>query len=79
MVLNNLIFFFALAVFCVLFNKYFLTILIKYKLNLLIDNQFKKPQAFHELPTPISGGIGIFLSFLIVCLCLILFQNNKSY
>ena len=54
MVLNNLIFFFALAVFCVLFNKYFLTILIKYKLNLLIDNQFKKPQAFHELPTPIS-------------------------
>ena len=79
MVLNNLIFFFALAVFCVLFNKYFLTILIKYKTNLLIDNQFKKPQAFHELPTPISGGIGIFFSFLIVCLYLILFQNFNYF
>ena len=79
MILDNLIFFFFLAVFCVLFNKYFLVILIKYNLNLLIDNQFGKPQAFHETPTPISGGVGIFFSFLIVCLYLTLFHNFNYY
>ena len=62
MVLNNLIFFFALAVFCVLFNKYFLAILIKYKLNLLIDNQFEKLQEADVVEPHdrlvLSGGSG---------------------
>ena len=42
----------------------------KYNLNLLVDNEFNKTQAFHEFPTPTIGGLGLFLSFLILCLFL---------
>ena len=70
--LNNFILFFLLTIFGLLFYKYFLLILRKYNLNLLVDNEFNKVQAFHELPTPTFGGLGIFLSFLILCLFLFL-------
>jgi len=72
MVLNNFILFFLLTSFGFLFYKYFILMLKKYNLNLLVDNEFKKTQAFHEFPTPTIGGLGIFLSFLILCLFLFL-------
>jgi len=79
MTLDNLIFFFFLIVSSVLFNKYFLLIFKKYNHKILIDDQFKKPQAFHNSPTPIIGGLSIFLSFLLVYLYLFLFQNIIYY
>jgi len=72
MVLNNFILFFLLTSFGFLFYKYFILMLKKYNLNLLVDNEFNKTQAFHEFPTPTIGGLGIFLSFLILCLFLFL-------
>ena len=63
---NNLILFFVLISFGLLFYKYFLLILKRYNLKFLIDDELKKPQAFHEFPVPTSGGAGIFLSFLIL-------------
>ena len=79
MILNNLIFFFALFVFSMLFNKYFLVIIKKYNLKLLIDDQFKKPQAFHEFATPLSGGTGILFSLAFVFLYLFLFKNLSYF
>ena len=70
--LNNLILFFVLISFGLFFYKYFLLILNRYNLKFLIDDELKKPQAFHEFPVPTSGGIGIFLSFLILYLYLFL-------
>ncbi len=63
--LNNLILFFILISFGLFFYKYFLVFIKKYKLKLLIDDQLKKPQAFHVSPTSTSGGLGIFFLFLI--------------
>jgi len=66
MVLNNLVLFFLLIAFGIFFYKFFVVKLGKYKPQLLIDNQFNKPQAFHEAPISMAGGIGIFFSFLII-------------
>ena len=60
MVLNNLVLFFLLIAFGIFFYKFFVVKLGKYKPQLLIDNQFNKPQAFHEAPISMAGGIGIF-------------------
>ena len=73
--LNNLILFFVLIGFSLFFYKYFILILDKYYTKLLIDNHFDKPQAFHETPTSVAGGIGIFFSFLIVYFYFLLFEN----
>ena len=73
--LNNLILIFFLIGFNLFFYKYFLLILSKYNAELLIDDQFKKPQAFHEFPTSIAGGAGIFLSLLIVHSYFIFFEE----
>ena len=62
MELNNIIFPFLLLFFSYLISKYFLYILNKSNKNLLIDNQFEKPQAFHEKSTYRLGGVIIFLS-----------------
>jgi len=68
MELNNIIFFILLLSVSFFFNKYLLLIFYKSKYNLLIDNDYKKPQAFHESSTYRLGGITIFftlsLSFL---------------
>ena len=64
--LNNLILFFFLIVFGLFFYKYFTIFLSKYNINLLIDDEFKKPQAFHQSPISTSGGVGIFFLFLII-------------
>ena len=64
--LNNLILILILIGFNVLFYKQLLLYLNKYYPGLLIDNQLRKPQAFHTSPTAILGGAGIFFSLLII-------------
>ena len=54
---NNFILFFFLIGINLFFYKYLLLILNKHNPKLLIDDQFKKPQAFHEFPISIAGGI----------------------
>jgi len=73
---NNLILTFLLIVFGSFFYKYLLKIINKYKLKLLVDDQFTKPQAFHYQPTSHGGGLCIFLSLLIVCLNFLLIENK---
>ena len=63
--LNNLILILILITFGIFFYKYFLLILNKYNFKLLIDNDFKKPQAFHNSLISRSGGVGIYFSFVI--------------
>ena len=77
--LNNLILIFCLIGFNLFFYKYFLLILNKFNSKLLVDDQFMKPQAFHEFPISTSGGAGIFFSFLILCLYLFLTQQIIYY
>ncbi len=72
MELNNLMLIFFLVCFSLFFYKYFLLILKRFNPQLLIDDQFKKPQAFHESPVSTSGGVAIFFSFLIFNLYLFL-------
>ena len=48
---------------------------LKSGINLLIDNQFKKPQAFHETSTYRLGGTIIFLLFILVFLYLFIYRN----
>ena len=73
--LNNLILTFVLVIFGSFFYLYMMPKINKYYPKFLIDDQFKKPQAFHENSTSITGGICIFLSFLIVSLNLVFFKN----
>ena len=73
--LNNLILIFLLIVFGFFFYKYFLLAINKYNSKLLIDDQFTKPQAFHESPISIAGGLYIFFLSLIVYFYFFLFKN----
>ena len=73
--MNDLIFIFFLICFGLFFYKSLLLIINKYNSNLLIDDQLRKPQAFHTSPTPLVGGIGIFFSLLIVFFYLFLFKD----
>ena len=57
MELNNLFLVILFAGFGLLFGKYFLFIIKKADLRMLADDQFKKPQAFHENLTYRLGGI----------------------
>ena len=66
--LNNFFLFFVLVGIGLFFYKYFLLVLKKYNFKVLIDDEFKKPQAFHEFPVLTSGGLGIFFSFFVLCL-----------
>ena len=63
--LNNIVVISVLIGFNLFFYEYFLKILNKLYPKILIDDQFKKPQAFHDYPVSIAGGLGIYLSFLI--------------
>jgi len=76
---NNLILFFFLAIFGIFFYKYFLIFLNKFNSNLFIDNEFEKPQAFHETSISTYGGAGIYISFLILCLYLFLSKQIIYY
>ena len=77
--LNNISFFLILIFLSYFFNKYLPIILNGFNSNLLKDNQFIKPQAFHEIPVSITGGLGIFFSFLIVYLYLFFFGEFIYY
>ena len=63
--LNSIILFFFLIWFKLIFYKFFLSIFYNFSSKILIDDQFDKPQAFHESPISISAGLGIFFSLLI--------------
>ena len=77
--LNNLILSFILVSFGFIFYKYFLFVSNKYNSKLLIDDDLKKPQAFHEVPVLTAGGLEIFFSFLILCLYLFLSKQIIYY
>ena len=77
--LSNLILFFFLVIFGLFFYKYFFLFLNKFNSKLFIDDEFKKPQAFHDISISTSGGIGIFISFLILCLYLFLTKQIVFY
>ena len=64
--LNNLILFFVLLGSGLFFYKYFPIALKKFNLKNLVDDEFKKPQAFHEVSVSTSGGVGIFFLFLVL-------------
>jgi len=74
--LNNLTLTFFLIGFNLFFYKYFLSILYKNNPKFLIDDQFSKPQAFHEFAISIAGGSAIFCSLLIIILNFWLFKNT---
>ena len=73
--INNIILTFFLIGFNLLFYKYFIIILNKKNFKFLIDDQLKKPQAFHISPIPVIGGIGIFFSLLILDFYFFFFKN----
>ena len=75
MELNNIIFSLFLIFFGYFFSKYLLLIIKKSKTNLLADNQFQKPQAFHENSTYRLGGIIIFFLLILVFLYLYFSRN----
>jgi len=75
MELNNIIFPFLLSFVGFFFNKYLILSIKKSKFNLLSDDQFKKPQAFHANPTFILGGI-TFFSLLILVFFYLFYHKN---
>jgi len=77
--LNNFLLLFFLIVFALFFYKYFPILIYKYNSKILLDDEFKKPQAFHDFPVSTSGGIGLFASFLIACLYLYLTKQSIYY
>ena len=66
MELNNIIFSVLLILFVFFLSKSFLYVFNKAEIQILKDDQFNKPQAFHQFPVSTTGGIGIFISFLIL-------------
>ena len=75
MELNNIIISILILFSGYLLNKYFLIISYKYKFNILTDDQFNKPQAFHENSTPRAGGVTTFLLLSFIFLYLYLYEN----
>ena len=61
MELNNIIFSISLLVIGYFLNRKILEIFNRSKINILKDDQFKKPQAFHALSTYRLGGLTIFI------------------
>ena len=75
MELSNIIFSFLLLFFSYFLNKYILLIFYRSKSNLLADNDYEKPQAFHEISTYRLGGLAIFFSLSLAFLYLYFFKN----
>ena len=73
--LNNFFFYLFLISFAYIFNKYSPSILRNFNPNLLVDNQFEKPQAFHKESTSLLGGTSILLSLLVIYLYSFLYNN----
>ncbi len=66
MELSNIIFSSLLVLFVFLISKFLLQKFQKIEFNILKDDQFDKPQAFHENSTFRLGGVVIFLSLVIL-------------
>tara|TARA_Y100000590_G_scaffold377559_1_gene443863 strand:- start:316 stop:1371 length:1056 start_codon:yes stop_codon:yes gene_type:complete len=75
MEINNIIFSLFLIFLGYSFKKYFLLVLKKSKSSLLADNQFEKPQAFHEKPVYRLGGI-VFFSLLVLVFSYLFFLKE---
>ena len=73
--LSNIIFSLLLIFLGYFFVEYALLISKKSRTSILFDNQFNKPQAFHESPISIAGGVGIFVPLLAVFINFILFKD----
>ena len=78
MELNNFIFAIFIIIFGYFLNYYLLLIFNKSKTNLLIDGQFKKPQAFHEALTYRLGGLSFSILLSLVFLYLFIYKNILS-
>ena len=79
MELNNIIFPSIFIIIGFVLSKYLLLIIKNSKTNLLVDNQFKKPQAFHESSTYRLGGIIIFTLLVLVFLYLYFYKDIFLY
>ena len=75
MELNNIVFSFFLLIFGYFFNNYILLLLKKSNTNLMADNDFHKPQAFHEKTTYRVGGITVFFSLFLSATYLFFSKN----
>jgi len=75
MALNSLILILFLIIFNIFFYKYFLLMINKRNPKLFIDDQFRKPQAFHQSPVSVLGGSCIFFSFTIMFLYFFLIKE----
>jgi UDP-GlcNAc:undecaprenyl-phosphate/decaprenyl-phosphate GlcNAc-1-phosphate transferase len=75
MALNNIISLLFTIFFGFIFAKYLIFFFKKINTNLLIDDQFKKPQAFHEIAIPRLGGI-ILYSLLAIIFSYLYFSKN---
>ena len=75
MELNSIAFPILFLVFGFFFSKYLLLVVKKSKFNLIADDQFKKPQAFHENSTYRLGGTMIFSLLIFVFFYLYFFKN----
>ncbi len=72
---NNFTLIFIITLFSLFFFKFIVLIFKKNYPKLLIDDRLNKPQAFHESPVSVTGGLGIFLSFLIIFFYFFQFKN----
>ena len=77
MELNNIIFSSSLILFVFFISKFFLHFFNKTEFKILKDDQFNKPQAFHENSTYRLGGLIIFLS--LSCVIFYLFVSKKYF
>ena len=77
MALNNIIFLLFIMIVGFYFNKYLLFFFKKINTSLLVDDQFKKPQAFHENSVPRLGGIVLY--FLLAIMFIYLFFSKNIF
>ena len=72
---SNIIFFILLAFFSYFFNRFILSFFYKSKYSLLLDNDYRKPQAFHKDSTYRLGGTSIFFTLFLAFLYLTYSKN----
>tara|TARA_B100000029_G_scaffold509958_1_gene600323 strand:- start:2840 stop:3898 length:1059 start_codon:yes stop_codon:yes gene_type:complete len=72
---NNIILSLILIGLGLLLYKFFYPILNKSYPKLLIDDQFNKPQAFHENPIPMAGGTGLLLLLIVTYFYFAIFKD----
>ena len=78
MFFNDLIFILILIVYSYFQNRFLISIVNKKNITTLSDNNFNKPQAFHEKSTSRMGGITFFSSLILVFLYMF-FSKNIFY